>query len=63
MLDGELLPHACAAGASHGVAIIMAWRGGAGSQVPILTELESEKLISEEEIKRQAVTLTEQEGM
>jgi len=31
--------------------------------VPILTELESEKLISEDEIKRQAVTLTEQEGI
>jgi len=31
--------------------------------VPILTELESEKLISEDEIKRDAITLTEQEGI
>jgi len=31
--------------------------------VPILTELESEKLISEDEIKRQAITSVEQEGI
>ena len=31
--------------------------------IPILTELESEKLISEDEIKRQALHLVEQEGI
>ena len=31
--------------------------------IPILTEIESEKLINEDDIKRQAITLTEQEGI
>jgi len=31
--------------------------------VPILTEIESEKLLNDDEIKRQAVTLVEQEGI
>jgi len=31
--------------------------------VPILTEIESEKLLNEDDIKRQAVTLVEQEGI
>ena len=31
--------------------------------VPILTEIESDKLLNEDDIKRQAVTLTEQEGI